>query len=92
MSLSAIFATAGQVSIEMEKFSNEFLKQFEYKFFREPSQDNARVLEWLLKTPDLVLSGCKIISYRRSSILTAVGTILTYGLLIVNTEVRTIES
>ncbi|GFR26246.1 uncharacterized protein TNCT_399101 [Trichonephila clavata] len=88
MSLSAIFVVAGQVPIEMENFTNEFLKKFEHRFFLEPSQDNTRVLEWLLKKPDLVLSGCKVISYRRSSVLTAVGTILTYGLLVVNMETR----
>ncbi|GFY48578.1 uncharacterized protein TNIN_474961 [Trichonephila inaurata madagascariensis] len=88
ISLSAIFVIAGQVPIEMENFTNEFLKKLERNFFLELSQDNTRVLEWLLKKPDLVLSGCKVINYRRSSVLTALGTILTYGLLVVNMEVR----
>ncbi|GFW22119.1 uncharacterized protein TNCV_1632491 [Trichonephila clavipes] len=70
----------------MENFTNEFLKKFERNCFLEPSQDNTRALEWLLKKPDLVLSGCKVINYRRSSVLTAVGTIITYGLLVVNME------
>ncbi|GBM30991.1 hypothetical protein AVEN_69232-1 [Araneus ventricosus] len=87
--LSAIFLVAGQVPVEAENFVDAFRKKLECRLFHESSPEvNVPIQEWLFVKPDFVLSGCKMINYKRSSILTAFGTILTYGLLIVNMEVR----
>lgn len=81
VSLVVILWVVGGVPMEMEKFRLAFKNKIHK---RRLSSEKTNFEDWLDDGGDFVFSGCDILCYRRSSILTLVGTILTYTLLLLN--------
>ncbi|KAG8185298.1 hypothetical protein JTE90_023906 [Oedothorax gibbosus] len=84
LALSAIFGTAGQVPIEIEDFGVIFQRKLEDRMFTGIIDDNIRIGKCFIDNPRFVLSGLRVIFYTRDLILTTIGTILTYALLVMN--------
>lgn len=86
-SLSASLWIAGGIAIEMKKFRDAFgEKTHKRRLMLVPYSNEASFEEGLNRMANFALSGCDILYYRRSSILTVVGAILTYTLLLLNTK------
>ncbi|KAF8788150.1 hypothetical protein HNY73_009683 [Argiope bruennichi] len=88
LSTISIFLNAGQIPIEMERFSHLMRRRIEERFFLG--------LKSLYVPSDLpmadekafLLSGCDFIYYKKGTILSLLGTILTYGLLLLGIEFK----
>ncbi|GFT99483.1 uncharacterized protein NPIL_593431 [Nephila pilipes] len=83
-SLIAILWIAGGVPIALDTFKDEFFKTAHHKMLLSSLPEEPKLEKWLFHKPDFVFTGCDIFSYRRSSILAVVGTLLTYTFLIIN--------
>ncbi|KAG8190189.1 hypothetical protein JTE90_011913 [Oedothorax gibbosus] len=83
--LVATIACAARIPIEMNKIRNCFQMMQEKALIAQQSLDglNVRLLQSLKDRPVIVLSGCEIIYFTRVTILSALGTLFTYGLLII---------
>ncbi|KAF8788164.1 hypothetical protein HNY73_009695 [Argiope bruennichi] len=88
VSTMSIFWNAGQIPIEMEKFSRLMRRRIEERSFLECNSLGIRTERSAVDEHVFVLSGHNLIYYRKSTILTLVGTILTYGLLILSIEFK----
>lgn len=80
-------STAAQIPIEIAKNTTALAKI--YQKMKENSlfckvNHNQKLLKMIKKRPVIVLSGCHIIYFSRNLILTISGTLITYGLLIIN--------
>ncbi|KAG8193054.1 hypothetical protein JTE90_028166 [Oedothorax gibbosus] len=84
--LVAVFWTAGRVPIEAKKFQDAFCKKIEYRMAFGIAIENQQIDKSLFDTSDLVFSGANVIFYRRSLVLGFAGSILTYTILLVNTN------
>ncbi|KAF8788160.1 hypothetical protein HNY73_009692 [Argiope bruennichi] len=84
-----IFLNAGEIPIEMEKFSRLMQRRLEQRSLLEVNSKGIRSDCSRKDEQVFVLSGSDFISYRKSTILTWLGTILTYGLLILSIELKT---
>ncbi|GFT33481.1 uncharacterized protein NPIL_668811 [Nephila pilipes] len=81
-SMLSIFYNAGQIPKEMKRFSQILRALHEDRILSGIVQENSLVEKLILDENIFVLSGCDLIFFTRSGILTVLGTILTYGLLI----------
>ncbi|GFQ67264.1 uncharacterized protein TNCT_133641 [Trichonephila clavata] len=75
---------AGTLPVELNNLKETFyekayLRQIFFGFYKEQNLKRE-----ILEKPDFVFSGCDILFYKRSSILAAVGTLLTYTVLVIN--------
>ncbi|GFU33340.1 uncharacterized protein NPIL_173871 [Nephila pilipes] len=82
ISLIAVLWTAGGLLVEQHKLKGTFYKKVHLRFLMLRYSEEPQCKRELLDMPDFVLNGCNIFSYTRSSILAAVGTLLTYTLLV----------
>lgn len=87
-SLSFIFGIAGQVPIEIDTFGEVFQRKCEDRLFLGLSEDMNQINKCLFDKTSFVLTGFKVIFYHRNSILTTLGTILTYALLVMSIHIR----
>lgn len=84
--LMATISCAARIPIEMVKVRNCFQRLQEKVLVlnnHRADKSNVRLLQYLKERPLIVLSGCEIIYFTRVTILSALGTLFTYGLLII---------
>ncbi|GFY38432.1 uncharacterized protein TNIN_43971 [Trichonephila inaurata madagascariensis] len=84
--LISIFWIPGEVPIQMEKFNQVIRKKFELRACLNIVQENLSLERVLCEEKVFVLSGCSLVHFRKHFVLTVLGTILTYGLLIMNLD------
>ncbi|GFR19620.1 uncharacterized protein TNCT_56801 [Trichonephila clavata] len=77
---------AGALPVELNNLKGTFyekvyLRCIFFGFHKEQS-----LWREILEKPDFVFSGCDILFYKRSSILAAVGTLVTYTVLVINVQ------
>ncbi|GFT33475.1 uncharacterized protein NPIL_668781 [Nephila pilipes] len=87
ISLISMFWIPGEVPIEMEKFNQVVRKKYEFRASSGIVSENPSVERVLCEEKVFILSGYNFVYFTKQSVLTVLGTILTYGLLIMNLDV-----
>ncbi|GFQ99233.1 uncharacterized protein TNCT_701311 [Trichonephila clavata] len=87
-SMLSIFYYAGQIPIEMKRLTQVLKNKFEDRVLLGTDQDNSIVERLLIEENTFVMSGCDLIFFTRNGILPVLGTILTYGLLILSLDLK----
>ncbi|GFW69713.1 uncharacterized protein TNCV_1883571 [Trichonephila clavipes] len=87
-SMLSIFYYAGQIPIEMKRLTQVLKNKFVDRVSLGIDQDNSFVERLLVEENTFVMSGCDLIFFTRNGILTVLGTILTYGLLILSLDLK----
>ncbi|GFY76007.1 uncharacterized protein TNIN_213441 [Trichonephila inaurata madagascariensis] len=82
ISLVFVLWVAGGLPLEQNKLKNAFYKRAHSRFLIALSSEESQCKREILDKPNFVFSGCNIFSYTRNSVLTLVGTLLTYALII----------
>ncbi|KAF8788168.1 hypothetical protein HNY73_009699 [Argiope bruennichi] len=90
VSTVSILLNAGKIPIEMEKISRLMQRRLEQRSLLEMNSKDVLSESSTKNEQVFVLSGSDFIHYRKSTILTCLGTILTYGLLILSIELKTV--
>ncbi|GIY31007.1 uncharacterized protein CDAR_273631 [Caerostris darwini] len=83
-SMTAVLWMAGQVPIQLQKLKESFYEKAHLRLISVCDLNEPQYKKELLEKPDFVLTGCDIISLRRSTILGVFGTLLTYTVLAVS--------
>ncbi|GFY76008.1 uncharacterized protein TNIN_213451 [Trichonephila inaurata madagascariensis] len=81
-SLIVLLWVAGGIPLEQNKLKDAFYKIAHSRFLIVLSPEELHFKREILDKNTLVLNGCNVFSYTRSSILAVIGTLLTYTLLI----------
>ncbi|GFR19176.1 uncharacterized protein TNCT_3431 [Trichonephila clavata] len=82
--LVSILWVAGALPIAMNKFKENFHSKTHARLLYYHTKDELYLKGEVLNEPDFVLTGCEIVSFRRSTILAFVGALLTYTVLVMN--------
>lgn len=85
--LTLTITAAAQIPIEITKNITALVKIYQkmkQNSFYCKLNHNQKLLKMIKKRPVIILSGCHIIYFSRTLILTIIGTLVTYGLLIIN--------
>ncbi|GFS53588.1 uncharacterized protein TNIN_279431 [Trichonephila inaurata madagascariensis] len=82
VSLIVVLWVAGELPMEQNRLKNAFYKRAHSRFLMALSSKESQCKREILDKPNFVFSGCNIFSYTRNSVLTLVGTLLTYTLII----------
>ncbi|GBN27738.1 hypothetical protein AVEN_175059-1 [Araneus ventricosus] len=77
---------AGGLPVEEKRMKDAFRKKIQQRRLSRLSVDAICLEEEMSEKSDFVLSGCDIIHFRRSSIATLAGTILTYTILLISKD------
>ncbi|GFU26397.1 uncharacterized protein TNCV_2507151 [Trichonephila clavipes] len=77
-----MFWIPGEVPIEMERFSQAARKKYELRAYFGIGSENPSVERALCENKAFVLSGFNLVYFKKESVLTVMGTILTYGQLL----------
>lgn len=83
LSVTIVIWTAGRVPVESAAFKRAFREKVEGRAFLGISENADR---GLFELEDFVLTGGDVISFKRSLILTFIGTMLTYTFLMISSE------
>lgn len=83
VSVSLVVWTAGQVPVETAAFKSAFREKIEGRAFLGIAENADR---GLFEMENFVLAGGHVISFKRSLILTFMGTMLTYTFLLISSE------
>ncbi|GFX66464.1 uncharacterized protein TNCV_1291451 [Trichonephila clavipes] len=81
-SLIVVLWETGGLPMEQNKLKNAFYKRAHSRFLMALSSKEPQCKREMLDKPNFVFIGCNILSYTRNSVLTLVGTLLTYALII----------
>ncbi|GFS41884.1 uncharacterized protein NPIL_599791 [Nephila pilipes] len=87
-SILFLFFNAGQIPIEMKRFSQILRDLHENRILLGIVHKNSLVERLILDERTFILSGCDLIFFTRNGIFTVLGAILTYGLLIVSVDLQ----
>ncbi|GFW71410.1 uncharacterized protein TNCV_538281 [Trichonephila clavipes] len=91
-SLSSIFCVisvlwvAGDIPVELNAFKETFYQKTHQRLLFFNIRDELFLKRDLFNEPEFVFSGCEMISFRRSTILTIIGTLITYTLLVMDNK------
>ncbi|GIY04271.1 uncharacterized protein CDAR_253871 [Caerostris darwini] len=85
--VTSILWIAGGLPIEMNKCKEVFHRKTHARLLYGDETEVMNLKNDLFHEPEFVMTGCDILSIRRSTILGLVGTILTYTVLIMTTNV-----
>ncbi|GFU13529.1 uncharacterized protein NPIL_435311 [Nephila pilipes] len=77
---------AGSVPVEMDRFKETFHQTTHERLLHYHTTEELHLKMDLFNEPNFVLTGCNILPFRKSTILTVIGTLLTYTVLVVNTN------
>ncbi|GFY46998.1 uncharacterized protein TNIN_11311 [Trichonephila inaurata madagascariensis] len=77
---------AGSIPIAISRFKEVFHQTTHDRLLYHHTTEELHLKTDLFHEPDFVLTGCNIISYRRSTILALIGTLLTYTVLVLSTH------
>ncbi|GIY26059.1 uncharacterized protein CDAR_195481 [Caerostris darwini] len=80
--LVAVFWIAGDIPVKEHKFKNTLQKKINMRLLFAENSENFKSEKLLLHKQDFVFTGWDILSYRRSSIFTLFGALMTYSVLI----------
>ncbi|KAF8767067.1 hypothetical protein HNY73_020069 [Argiope bruennichi] len=86
ISLLVFLWAVGGLPLEMEAFKNEFRRKLQHRLILRGKADEIDLGKALNEEPTFVLSGCGIVYFRRSTILSLIASIITYTLLLLNTD------
>ncbi|GBO31031.1 hypothetical protein AVEN_38044-1 [Araneus ventricosus] len=86
--LILMFWIPEQIPLEMEDLNKIIRCKYEMRASSGTVSENSTVEKLLLEKKIFVVSGCHLIFFRRSNILSVLGSALTYGLLLIGLEVR----
>ncbi|GFU09683.1 uncharacterized protein NPIL_325911 [Nephila pilipes] len=84
--LVTVLWTAGSLPIRMQKLKEAFHNKSHLRLFTMQNFEESQLRRELFEKPDFVFTGCDMISYRRSSVLAAIGTLLTYTVLVITSK------
>ncbi|GIY29866.1 uncharacterized protein CEXT_710481 [Caerostris extrusa] len=84
--LTATLWVAGGVSNQFQKLKEAFHKKEKLRLLNVTSLDEPTLKKGYFEETDFVFTGCDIIFYKRSTILTLFGALLTYTVLAVSTD------
>ncbi|GFU13514.1 uncharacterized protein NPIL_435241 [Nephila pilipes] len=77
----------GSVPVAMSRFKERFHQTTHERLLYYHATENELHLKInLLNEPDFVLTGCNILPFKKSTVVTLIGTLLTYTVLIANTN------
>ncbi|GBO09901.1 hypothetical protein AVEN_257779-1, partial [Araneus ventricosus] len=82
--LLACLWAAGGLPIEEDRFKDTFRRKTKQRLQLVNGKNERYIQYQILEKPTFVLSGCEIIYFRRSSILSLAGTVLTYTILLIS--------
>ncbi|GFW19008.1 uncharacterized protein TNCV_165211 [Trichonephila clavipes] len=82
VSLIVVIWVPGGLPMEQNKLKNAFYKRAHSRFLMALSSKEPQCKREILDKPNFAFRGCNIFSYTRNSVLTLVGTLLTYALII----------
>ncbi|GFY80141.1 uncharacterized protein TNIN_201601 [Trichonephila inaurata madagascariensis] len=88
LSLTVLFWIPGEVPIEMEKLSHAARKKYELRASFGIGSENPSIERALCEEKAFVLSGFNLVHFTKESVLTVMGTILTYGLLLTTLDLQ----
>ncbi|GBN05800.1 hypothetical protein AVEN_88104-1 [Araneus ventricosus] len=74
---------AGGIPVALNRLKESFYRKAHSRYISHQVSEELHTKRELLEKPDFVLSGCDLMSYRRSSILVVLGTLFTYSVLVV---------
>ncbi|GFS46553.1 uncharacterized protein NPIL_585601 [Nephila pilipes] len=77
---------AGGIPVQLEKLKDTFYKTLSLRYIFRCSVEEPQLKKELFGKINFVLTGCDVISFKKSTILTVCGTLLTYTVLIVSTK------
>ncbi|GFY51964.1 uncharacterized protein TNIN_486071, partial [Trichonephila inaurata madagascariensis] len=82
----SILWVAGALPVELNKFKETYHSKTHARLLHYHTKGKL-YLKWeVVNEPDFVLTGCEIISYKRSTILAFVSTLLTYTVLVIDID------
>ncbi|GIY21857.1 uncharacterized protein CDAR_430841 [Caerostris darwini] len=79
--VTAVFWSAGSVPVALNKLNRCFYKKAHSRLLLVRTSEGRKLKRELFEKPEFALTGWDVIVYRRSSILTFVGTLLTYSVI-----------
>ncbi|GFU45838.1 uncharacterized protein NPIL_572381 [Nephila pilipes] len=85
MSLSTALWVSGGLPENISKLKEAFYKKTHRRIVFVGTSKEPDLRKELLDKPDFVLTGCGVLFYRKSSVLAAIGALLTYTVLVVST-------
>ncbi|KAF8788165.1 hypothetical protein HNY73_009696 [Argiope bruennichi] len=88
VSLVLMFWIPEQIPLEMENLNKIIRSKYEARASSGIVSESPTIEKLMLEEKIFVVSGCSMISFRRRHILSILGTVLTYGLLVMGLEVR----
>ncbi|KAF8788162.1 hypothetical protein HNY73_009693 [Argiope bruennichi] len=86
--LVLMFWIPEQIPLEMENLNKIICSKYEVRASSGIVSECPTIEKLMLEEKIFVVSGCSMISFRRRHILSILGTVLTYGLLVMGLEVR----
>ncbi|GFY71338.1 hypothetical protein TNIN_53661 [Trichonephila inaurata madagascariensis] len=92
-SLIAMFYFGGRIPLEMTDIRMTFYVKYmeeSNRFTHNNSQAKLSSLKKLVDLPEIVLSGCDIVHYTKTNIFSAIGSFITYTLLLLQFNHRNI--
>ncbi|GFU32158.1 uncharacterized protein NPIL_201391 [Nephila pilipes] len=85
ISLSATLWVSGGLPEKINKLKEAFYRKTHRRIIFVGTSGEPDLRKELLDKPDLVLTGCGILFYRKSSVLAVIGALLTYTVLVIST-------
>ncbi|GBN26911.1 hypothetical protein AVEN_91427-1 [Araneus ventricosus] len=86
VNVTATLWIASDLNITMNKFKETFHQKTHKRLLLYDTKEELYLKRDLLDEPEFVLKGCGILSFKRSTILTLLGTLITYTVLIMKTN------
>ncbi|GBL65294.1 hypothetical protein AVEN_218596-1 [Araneus ventricosus] len=77
---------AGGLPIQLQNLKEAFFEKAHSRLLLTRNLEESKLKTELLEQPDFLFTGCDILSYKRSTVLALLGTLLTYTVLIVSTK------
>ncbi|GIY21861.1 uncharacterized protein CDAR_430861 [Caerostris darwini] len=89
--VTAVFWSAGSVPVALNKLNRTFCEKANSRLLLFRTSEGRKLKRELFEKPEFVLTGWDVIVYRRSSILTFVGTLLTYSIITMDIKCKNQE-
>ncbi|KAG8199765.1 hypothetical protein JTE90_000858 [Oedothorax gibbosus] len=83
-----MFWVAGGIPLQIKKLRKAFAEKSKERDLLGFASESTVSENIPIENEDFELSGCGLLFFRRSSILGVIGSILTYGLLVMGIEIR----
>lgn len=84
--MMSMLYVAGGLSIELNSFKKAFCKKLQHRMIFKQRNGEIESERGMLEKPEFELSACGILNYKRSNMLTLVGALLTYTIILFNSK------